>query len=160
MQDLQIVVERRQPGRHFFFLGSREETNVLRNGGRRSGDNQLGKFALLKNGVQTVGQSQQGFARPRGPGQHRHVDVVIAQQPHGHGLLKVARGQTPEPLVHEVVPAIYPQIGVVIIQPDHTSQEVAVVIDKLAGIGARQRSPGQSVQGDITLTHRIDIGNF
>src|SRR5690606_39085919 len=60
VHDLQIVVESRQPGGHFFLLGAGQKADILGDGRRGAGHDQLGVLFQLEDGVEAVGQGQQG----------------------------------------------------------------------------------------------------
>ena len=137
MQYLQIVVKSGQPGGHLLFFSAGQKTDFLRYGWRRTGDNQLAVLSLFKDRVQTIGESEQGFARARRSCQHRHIHVVAIEHTHGHRLLEIAWGQPPESLVHQMIPAVYGEIDVIAINMIDISDEILLVVDKLVGIGVR-----------------------
>ncbi len=95
MQHFQVVIESAHPGLHLFFLGARQEADVLadRHGG--AGDDDLVVEFLVEHLLQARRQCQQGLAGTGLAQQGDEVDLRVHQQVEREVLLAVAGGHAP-----------------------------------------------------------------
>ena len=98
-QYFQVVHQRTHPRLHFFFLGARQETDILAQRDRNPRHDDLAVEVLLQCLGKTGGQRQQGFAGTGGAEYRDEIHFRIHQQVEGVILLAVTRSDPPDVVV-------------------------------------------------------------
>ena len=159
MQDLQVVIERCKPWRHFLLFRAGQKPNLL--GNRRCGarHDELVVLLLFENGMQSIRQCQKCLSRARWPGEDGHVDVFTIEQAHSHGLLKVAWCQPPEALIHQVVTTIDSEVHKLRVDMINIGNKFLLVVYELIRICVGQLGPRDAMQGQIALANSVNLFN-
>ena len=94
-QHFQVVGEGAHPRRHLFFLGTRQEADVLADAHRRARHDDFAIALLVHRLRQARGERQQGLAGAGGAEQGDEVDVRVHQRIEREVLFAVARQDAP-----------------------------------------------------------------
>src|SRR6267143_1405121 len=96
VENVEIVLERPHPGRHFLLLGARQETDVLADRHGDPGHDDLGVVLGLERLHKAGGECKQGLAGPRLAEQRHEVDFGAHEEIEREVLLAVARRDAPD----------------------------------------------------------------